>query len=150
MRAVRLTQAHWLNDRSAGDVNDIRFLPDEEARDLVEVWRMAVYAPEYDPPGAPPAQDIPAVQEPEDSVTPEFEEAVTDFMDKNDALLRRLEDDPVPVQEPDALSRPWVTANKATWIDWALNGDHGQPKPSPEEAAGMTKAQLTNKYGDTL
>ncbi len=146
MKAVRLTRACWMNDRVHGDIRAPLVLEDEEAREVVEVWRNAVYDPvlqaELD--GAPPP--------------PEQEEAVQRLVDLTEEL--NLYDTPVvnqdaleagyPVDVDPVTKKPWTIAPKADWITWALHGDHGQRRPTSEEATQMTKAQLMNRYGERL
>lgn len=153
MRAVRLTRACWMNDRVHGDVNAPLDLDDEEARVVVEDWHNAVYDPvrqaELD--GAP--SPVPGPQA----------EAMQLLVDLTEELDLYGEPAPEAVPWEEALSagrgdygdepelkKPWTIAPKADWIAWALNGDHGQPRPTSEEAAQMTKAQLMNRYGERL
>ena len=139
MRTVRLTRAGWWNDRVNGDAGTWLALTDQEAYEIVQVWRSAVYADGAPP---PPEQDAPVPRE----------EAVQKLVDLTEEL--ELYDAPAPeaaeVPGEAELKKPWTIASKADWINWALNGDHGQRRPTGEEAAQMTKAQLMNRYGERL
>lgn len=150
MRAIRILQSNWLNDEVGGDRNTVKLISDDMAREAVETG-IAEYAPEYDTPGTRAA----AAQEPAEplvvefpaelSPSPEFQEQAAEFMNENDALLRKLDDDP-----PADLKMPWSNASKADWISWAAHGNHGQPHVSEEVAATLTKNELMSRYGERL
>lgn len=151
MRTVRLTRAHWLNDRSAGDAGDIRYLEDGEARDLVEVHQLAVYADDG-PSQQEPPHAIEVVRIEPEGVTQEFREQAAEFMDRNDELLQGLADSPherwEDAAEPgdvELMKQPWTTAPKADWVKWAV-----QNGCSPKQAEVMTKNGLMSRYGERL
>lgn len=171
MRAVRLIRANGLNERVIGDAGAIRVLDDAEALEMVEVWRLAVYAPEHDP--GPHSWSAGAVQEvPVKFVGPEaaaarldqlvrdqqlpadFVEAYKEETSPQEAAQELVElteelnlydepEKPAPVR-PD-MRMPWTTASKADWIDWAV---HLGAKA--EDAALLTKKDLMSRYGERL
>jgi hypothetical protein len=153
VRAIRIVEANWLNDEIGGDKNTVKSVSDDMAREAVEVWHIAEYAPEYEnhswSAGAvqqPAAEPVPpAVTEfPVQEPSPEFREQAAEFMDANDELLARLDDEPVP------LRMPWSNASKADWIRWAAHGDHGQPRIDEGAAAALTRNELMSRYGERL
>jgi len=142
MKAVRLTRANGLNDRWIGDKDAIRILEDEDAADIVERL-LAVYAPEYDP------QEV---TRPLGDVAGDVQEAVhaqQDAVQQLTGLAEELSLYEDADSEPE-LKRPYGNHSKAAWTEWALHGDHGQPRPTAEEAAGLTKNELMNRYGERL
>lgn len=159
MKAVRVTQANCLTDWIAGDAGDIRMLTDQQAYEAVTVHKIAVYAPEHDPvPAAPP---VPVTPEP--VTVMEFPGTVVDQdaleagypVDVDPEELGLYDDGsypggtPYPGAEPAVpgaeMKRPYGNASKAAWIDWAVHQG-----AEAAEAAGMTKNELMNRYGEAL
>lgn len=142
MKAVRLTRAIWLNDRVHGDANDVLNLEDEEARELVETWHNAVYAPEWDRSERNAAAVRPVPQPAPEVVTIEPTAVSDSDIDDRGPVLEA--DIPGETVQDDAKP-PWSNAPKADWVAWAV---HKGCKPG--EAAGMTKNQLMSRYGERL
>jgi len=144
MKAVRLTKANGLNERVQGDAGAVRLLEDDEAFEMVRGER-AVYAPEHDPVYT---YEIPVVKV-ADAPTPD---QVLDLAGEGSAGESGLRDSPPAWedQEDPLPALPWTTHPKAKWIDWALRGDHGRPRPSFDEVTGMTKNELMSRYGERL
>jgi hypothetical protein len=138
-----------------GDAGDIRVLDDDEARDLVESLRHAVYAPEHDP--AQVYQQATGQQMPSSPATEPPEPVDTGFVGPDHAAKRiqelveyteelgLYENQQAPEDSVPEMTMPWTTAPKATWIDWAVYRGC-----DPSEAAGMTKNQLMGRYGERL
>lgn len=165
MRAIRITQANWLNDEVGGDRNTVKLVGDEMAYSAVEVHQIAVYAPEYDP--VPfPVMSAETAMELQDTPLTVVEYPGQAERDAADELIKMTEDlglyddlphqlwkdavEPSDVVKPKLTKMPWTIHSKAEWIVWAVDGDHGQPQPTPEEAAAMTKIQLMSRYGERL
>lgn len=133
MKAVRLTRSQWLNDAVAGDPSQVKILDDQMAYEAVEVWGIAVYAPELDPVRADavdqvqPAAPVPA------------EVQVADFAGTSG------EGQQVPETAEAPVRRPYANESKADWITWAVHNG-----ADPQEAAGMTKNELMGRYGERL
>jgi hypothetical protein len=166
VKAVRLTRANGLNERVQGDATAIRYLEDAEADLMVNELKLAVYAPEHDPhPSftASGVQEIPVVKREnapsgeqvvsmmERGLTPE--EAARELVQLTEEY-GLYDDDPVILPgraaDGDGLTQPWTTHSKAKWIEWALHGSHGQPRPDLAEVAGLTKNELMSRYGERL
>jgi hypothetical protein len=160
MRAVRITQANWLNAEVAGDRGTVKLVSDDMAREAVELWHIAEYAPEYDreqPPWPPaPAEpvvtDFPAEDRGPEDLTGFGEEPV--FVGPEAAAARmdalgipQADDDSVSgvLAEPEGLKMPWSNASKAAWIDWAVHSGADMA-----EAASLTKNELMSRYGERL
>lgn len=150
MRAIRITRANWLNDAIGGDQNAIRVVEDDMAYEAVEVHGVAVYAPEHDPASAIPIQHV----TPELSIEFPDEPKVIDFpgsAEDPDPPHASWEDAAEPGDIDQApLEQPWTNASKAAWIEWAVNGDHGQPPITGEQAAALNKIELQHRYGGRL
>jgi hypothetical protein len=160
VKAVRLVRACWVNDRVHGDVGNPLVLEDAEAYEVVEVHHLAVYDAAQqtllderlgqpreipvlkrdDPPEPDQVLDLA-----DQGLTPE--QAAQELTQLSEEL--GLYDEPVPAPAAE-LTMPWTTHPKAKWIEWALRGDHSQPRPSPDEVAGMTKNELMGRYGERL
>ncbi len=67
-------------------------------------------------------------------------------------VLAREADEAEAVRDSESapLEQPFANANKATWIEWAAHGDHGQPPITEEDAAKLAKTQLMHRYGGRL
>lgn len=156
MRAIRITQANWLNDQVGGDQGTVKLVEDGMAREAVEVHRIAEYAPEWDTPGTVSfvGPDAAAERMKQLGVT------VTDFEGEREAAERRaqamqqlaeeteklgLYDTPAvtDVKLPD--SPPAPNDIKMKWIDWAVSQGC-----SMEDAVGMSKNELMGRYGERL
>ena len=145
MRAIRITQANWLNDEVGGDRNTVKLVRDEMAFDAVEVHHIAEYAPEYD---QPETREIPVMKTAAELIPDKPE--VIDFPAEPEPEVRVRED---PAPEPEdavPLRRPWSTASKAEWITWAVHGDNDGWPITEEAAAQLTKAELMSRYGERL
>lgn len=59
-------------------------------------------------------------------------------------MLQRVNEDGSPYREPDPVepTEPAKAASKAEWVGWAV-----AQGATPEDADGMTKADLVEKYG---
>ena len=151
MRAVRITQANWLNDEIGGDRHTVKLVSDAMAREAVEIWHIAEYAPEFDRDPAPLVREAaPLVREAPEVI--DFPAAEPQFVGPEAAAARLealqemvtdteragLYDEP-PAELPEA------NASKAAWISWAV-----QQGCEPKQAAVFTKAQLMSRYGERL
>lgn len=159
MRAIRLTRSNWLNDQVGGDQNAIKLVDDDMAREAVEAWEIAVYAPEHDPVQFVGTEAAAKRLE-------ELKVTVTDFepapgVDSRLANSPEREpaefgQDPRYIEEDLAASRPGPVElprsvdNKAAWVRWAVYGDHGQAAVTEEQASAMPKLQLQHRYGGRL
>jgi hypothetical protein len=174
VRAIRITQANWLNDEIGGDANTVKLVRDEMAYEAVEVWHIAEYAPEHDitPHAAPAPQPAPAATEvltiepepaepdPEPETEPDPEpqfvgpERAAERLEELQQAVAEFagasgEGDVLPELEKPSR-RPYANESKAAWITWAVRGDHDGPAITGEEAAQLTKNELMNAYGERL
>lgn len=134
MRAIRITQANWLNAEVAGDANTVKRVSDDMARDAVAIG-IAVYAPEYDQ-DVPPAQAAPVART-------ETQPDPGDLLDHIEAVADGHPEDSPLVQAE--MKMPWSNASKAAWTDWAVHQG-----ADPEQVAGLTKNELMSRYGERL
>ncbi|HEY1700886.1 MAG TPA: hypothetical protein VGG75_14340 [Trebonia sp.] len=157
MRAIRITQANWLNDQVGGDRNDIKLVQDEMAYGAVEVHQIAVYAPEYDPVPFPvmPAETAVELQDTPLTVAESAGQAERDAADELVKMSEELGlyDDPPHQPWEDAAGpsdveppkMPWITHSKAKWVEWAIHQGANSGL-----AAAMTKNELMSRYGERL
>lgn len=152
MRAVRITQANWLNDEVGGDAGTVKLMSDAMAYDAVEIWGIGAYAPEYDGTyAAAPAQETTVQAAPEVIDFPAEEpsfvgpEAAAARMEALQEMVTDTEAAGLYNEAPAEAEVPEANASKAAWIDWAV-----QQGCEPKQAAVYTKAQLMSKYGERL
>lgn len=69
-------------------------------------------------------------------------EAIQERLTKG--LLRRVNADGTPYEELASVQPPAKTASKAEWVGWAVSLG-----AAVEDAEGMTKTDLVEKYGGT-
>jgi hypothetical protein len=148
MKAVRLRRAVSIADGINGDRGTVLFLEDGEARDAVEVDRLAEYAPEHD--HLAPVQEEAAFVGPERAA-----ERMQELVAYTEELglyenQQQAQDDGFGTErtgqgETVEMKMPWTTASKADWIDWAVSKGC-----EPKTAALLTKVQLMSRYGERL
>lgn len=163
MKAVRLTRANGVNERIRGDAHTVLVLDDADAHFAVQ-QELAVYVDvcavqvlatseltavsDSDIGEHGPVSEMP--DDVFDDLADHIEHAAanSDFGSDPRYIQKDIERSrPEPAAE---MKRPYGNASKAAWIAWAVHGDHGQPKPTPEEAAGLTKTELMSRYGERL
>ncbi len=161
MRAIRITRANWLNDYVGGDQNAIKIVPDDVARDAVEMHEIAVYAPEHDPVQfvgtEHAAQRTEALKVKVDEWQPVVDQddlaagSPVDIEASDFGQPREyIEEDIARNRPEEPLEIPRSVDNKAAWVRWAVYGDHGQPAVTEEQASAMPKLQLQHRYGGRL
>lgn len=133
MRRVKLLRAYKM-DSVTGDKDQVVYVMDYVAADLIHSGN-AVAVDGGDPQPAPVVQELPGTLTKVSEPTSQ----------SDDSPERRAEDG---VDEPPGRPKPY--SPKHEWIDYAVNGEHGQTKITPERAEGMTKADLISRYGERL
>lgn len=153
MRAIRITQANWLNEHVGGDAGTVKLVQDEMAHEAVNVHKIAEYAPEWDGQPSFVGPDAAAERMKDLGVTVTEFPAEREAADRAQAMQQLVEETenlglygtPAAgdIKLPD--SPPAANASKMAWIDWAVSQGCAM-----DDAVSLTKNELMGRYGERL